>query len=908
MDRYWKTSAVTDAPAVPDSNAGGYPADGNAAVGIDGTVPGAWWYHLVTEELRGAILKLGGVPDWTRTDQLGAAIAGALSSAINTAAQTLAAPGGAAQIGFLQAGAGAVARTAQDKERETVSPEDFGAVGDGATLDNDAIAKTVVAAAGRPIKTRDDAVYLMDETVTVEGGRFVLQGKGTFRLADGVIVNTDTDYAHFTPLFRLQGMSWVDLGECTFDGNRAGQTYPETYGRPGRGTNPFRHNGIVEITPDATGTHPSESVHVERATFDNAYLNGLVLWQVRDAWISCNKCRENTWNGVAGAGLRNVQFYRNTGYRCGDTSMFGSMQQPGDRALIQVREFGNTFTTQSEGIPCITTGEFQNGGINRFVDFTENVGEECGVETIFGRAIMDLSGGNNRSYNVGYGRNPNAGFYPAHFWFEICSGHNRGNIGYQDTVRAGDAQPDGMVAYSMTGDASALFPFVGNYTLDVRGARMTSAKDATGAPVPGLLYRGLRISSNVNADFACIDGTDNDGIYGTNFDSFETSPVCIHDSSASNSTLINTNQNQDLSVAGGPFELLKYGSSTGGVPTNIFAINCTVDAGKQVIVYNGNLNNVAYPPVNVLFSSGPGGVNATADLVLHSQNAPYYRQVLNTYIGAGAAAGFQAQANGGNQVLLGTTSNQYSGSLGVALSAFVHASGANTGGLFVTATGGPVIMRPGGSRAMTLFASGRVRIGSGTVDDGSNALQLEGPVGLKSYQVATLPATPAGIPLAFASDACKPGETIGKGTGAPVYYSAGEWRVLSTDSQASTGGAPPAGPIGTAIVNLKAAASVALDLTPIQQGAPEILFNLPVADGVTTAVSFTNPPITGTLADFVLQVTNGAGSAITWPANVKWPQGIAPSLTGVAGKLDTFVIFTQDGGATYDGFVAGQRQ
>lgn len=45
----------------------------------------------------------------------------------------LAAPSGSSLIGFIQAGVGAVARTAQSKMRERVSVEDFGAVGDGVT-------------------------------------------------------------------------------------------------------------------------------------------------------------------------------------------------------------------------------------------------------------------------------------------------------------------------------------------------------------------------------------------------------------------------------------------------------------------------------------------------------------------------------------------------------------------------------------------------------------------------------------------------------------------------------------------------------------------------------------------------------------------------------------------------------
>lgn len=68
---------------------------------------------------------------------------------------------------------------------------------------------------------------------------------------------------------------------------------------------------------------------------------------------------------------------------------------------------------------------------------------------------------------------------------------------------------------------------------------------------------------------------------------------------------------------------------------------------------------------------------------------------------------------------------------------------------------------------------------------------------------------------------------------------------------------------GTTIVNLKAAPSVALDLTPITQGAPEILFNLPVAAATNCVLTVSNPLAAGVLAEFVLQVANSAGSAMT---------------------------------------------
>lgn len=72
----------------------------------------------------------------------------------------------------------------------------------------------------------------------------------------------------------------------------------------------------------------------------------------------------------------------------------------------------------------------------------------------------------------------------------------------------------------------------------------------------------------------------------------------------------------------------------------------------------------------------------------------------------------------------------------------------------------------------------------------------------------------------------------------------------------------------------------------------------------TTTLTVSNVPTTGTVAAFVLDLTNGGSATVNWWSNVKWASGTAPTLT--ASGRDALGFFTYDGGTTWTGLVLGK--
>ena len=153
----WQDSAL----ATANSNPITLDARGECVLWLDSAIT----YKFVLK-------NAAGVTQWTGDNITGAASVGMLGN--------FSASGGSALVGFIQSGAGAVARTAQDKMRDSVSVKDFGAVGDGVTDDTAAIQAAV-----------DHAEVLLVAYLTPQGpGASVFFPDGSYLLTSPVTITS----------------------------------------------------------------------------------------------------------------------------------------------------------------------------------------------------------------------------------------------------------------------------------------------------------------------------------------------------------------------------------------------------------------------------------------------------------------------------------------------------------------------------------------------------------------------------------------------------------------------------------------------------------------------------------------------------------------------------------------------
>jgi len=167
--------------------------------------------------------------------------------------------GGAGQVGFLQAGTGATATTAQAKMRQFISVMDFGATGDGST--NDRASIPLAEAAGYCFFPK--GTYAIASNLTITGDMFFASG-AKLKPASGVTITvTGSIYAGIYQIFDTSAGGHVSLV-----GAKANCCYPEWWGVIG-GDGSFSSGNAATNKPliDEILTYGSFEIHWKQPGF-----------------------------------------------------------------------------------------------------------------------------------------------------------------------------------------------------------------------------------------------------------------------------------------------------------------------------------------------------------------------------------------------------------------------------------------------------------------------------------------------------------------------------------------------------------------------------------------------------------------------------------------------------------------
>ncbi len=183
--KLYSYSAGTTTPRATYTDYGGATPNTNPVI-LDSRGEAAVWLDNALYKLK--LTSATDVEVWT-VDNVGGAV---------TLGQ-LATSGGSALVGFIQAGTGAVTRTAQAKMRDVVSVKDFGAVGDGVADDSIPFANALAAlATGVTLSLEGLTLKINQQNIVSSKSGFAIDGEGaTIIAANGMTVASDKELLAF---------------------------------------------------------------------------------------------------------------------------------------------------------------------------------------------------------------------------------------------------------------------------------------------------------------------------------------------------------------------------------------------------------------------------------------------------------------------------------------------------------------------------------------------------------------------------------------------------------------------------------------------------------------------------------------------------------------------------------------
>ena len=110
---------------------------------------------------------------------------------------------------------------------------------------------------------------------------------------------------------------------------------------------------------------------------------------------------------------------------------------------------------------------------------------------------------------------------------------------------------------------------------------------------------------------------------------------------------------------------------------------------------------------------------------------------------------------------------------------------------------------------------------------------------------------------------------------------------------------------GTEFIETQTSVSVSSGSLALNCAAANV-FSVSLNQNITS-ISFSNVPTSGRAYSMSLFFTaDGTQRTISWPASVRFPYSLSPTMTSTNGKVDTVILTTFTGGTTWFGFVAGQ--